>query len=161
MIKGHVLNNSSKSRHIFKRTVYPGQTVPLQDIYAVVSSKVGEDTTFVDWLKASLPPGWEVFVEEDFEEPLDVSAVTSEDLQPVEGAEDDDRESLEYAPYKVIEKLSARDVYNLRMKDNPKRVIKQISSVHKLRRALTMCRNESRKSMLATIIRHRIKELMG
>ncbi len=161
MLKGHVVNNSSKSRHIFKKTVYPGQKVPLDYIYQVVSSKVGDDVSFVDWLRSSLPPGWEIDVEEDFEVPLDPANVSVEDVRAAAEIEDDERESLEYAPMKVIDKLSARDVYNLRIKDNPKRVIKQITSVHKLRRALTMCRNDSRKSMLATIIRHRIKELVG
>lgn len=156
MIKGHVINNSGKSKHIFKRTVYPGQKVPLSHVYEVLSNKIEDDSVFVDWLKQRLPLGWELSVEEEFEEPLDPSTVTSEDLM---SPQEDDKESLEYAPVQVIENLTARDIYNLRIKDNPKRVIKQVYSVHKLRRALTLCLDDSRKSMLATIIRHRIKEL--
>jgi hypothetical protein len=159
MIKGHVVNNSGKSKHIFKKTVYPGQSVPLSHVYEVLSKKIDDDVSFIEWVRGKLPPGWELSVEEDFELPFDASAVTAEDLQPVEGDGDDGRESLEYAPMRVIDKLTARDIYNLRMKDNPKRVIKQITSVHKLRRALTMCLNDSRKSMLATILRHRIRDL--
>lgn len=164
MINGFVVNNTGRSRHIFKKTVYPGQKVPLSYVYQVVSSKVDGEDSFVDWLKSRLPPGWELDVNEEFELPIDATAVSADEVKVVEkepAAPDEDRESLEYAPLKIIDKLTARDVYNLRIKDNPKRVIKQITSVHKLRRALTLCKNDSRKSMLATIIRHRIKELTG
>lgn len=159
MIKGHVLNNSGRSKHIFKRTVYPGQRVPLSYICEIVPKKIEEDGGLIEWIKERLPPGWELSLEGEFEAPVAPSSVDSVDLLPKEPDPEEERESLEYAPLKVIDNLTAKDIYNLRMKDNPKRVIKQITSVHKLRRALTLCLNDSRKSMLATIIRHRIRSL--
>ncbi len=158
MINGFVINNSGRSKHIFKKTVYPGQSVPLSYVYEVLSKKMEDDNvSFVDWLKSILPPGWDIDIEETFELPVDVSSVKVEDVITVE----DNSPSLEFAPVKIIDKLTAKDIYSLRMKDNPKRVIKQITSVSKLRRALTSCINDPRKSMLATIIRHRIRELQG
>lgn len=173
MIKGHVLNNSGKSKHIFKQTVFPGQRVNLSAVYSLLSNKVPEDQEFVAWLQASyLPPGWELHVEEfEPEEAVNPAReiVQADKVKPppvefdfsaLEQQEDDDsRPSLEYAPEKTLDKLTAADIYNLRMKDNPKRVIKNIYSVHKLRRALTLCKADARKSMLSKIIQHRIKDL--
>lgn len=171
MVKGHIVNNTAKSRHMFKRTIYPGQSISLADVYSIFSTKQVEDVEFLEWVRDKLPIGWELKVEEDYVEPYEPSRVSSEEvLASVQGppqevhvlsGPDDDSPSLEYAPAKTLDKLTARDIYNLRIKDNPKRVIKQIDSVHKLRRALSMCKNDSRKSMLATIIRHRIKEISG
>lgn len=173
MIKGHILNNSGKSKHIFKQTVFPGQRVTLSAVYSLLSRKVPEDQDFVSWLKESyLPPGWELHVEE-FEPEIEVNPARKliqtekPKMPPVEfdfssleaDKEEDSRPSLEYAPEKVLDKLTAADIYNLRMKDNPKRVIKNIYSVHKLRRALTLCKADSRKNMLSKIIQHRIKDL--
>ena len=174
MVKGHVLNNTGKAKHIFKKTVYSGGRITLDDAYAAVASRVPEGQPFLEWLHTYLPPGWELQITEDYEEPFEPSKVKPEDVKAVtvtthdapekhllSGEDDDDSPSLEYAPAKTLDKLTARDIFNLRMKDNPKRVIKQIASVHKLRRALTLCKNDARKSMLAAIIRHRIKELNG
>src|SRR6188508_2188508 len=165
MIKGSIINNTGKPKHIFKRTVYPGQQISLEDVYSIVSTKIDKEQSFVDWLQDELPDGWEVRLSSEYSEPVDLSNVSSESLTE-NGEEDvlsgsDSDPSLEFASPKTIDKLTAKDIFNLRIKDNPKRVIKQISSVHKLRRALTLCRNDSRKNMLANILRHRIKEITG
>ncbi len=165
MIKGSIVNNTAKSRHIFKRTVYPGQRVDLMELYVNVSSSLPENVEFLQWVQERLPAGWELFVDDSYSEPVDPKKILESTVElPANKEEKDlllgeDSPSLEFAPLKVIDKLTAKDIYNLRIKDNPKRVIKQISSVHKLRRALALCKNDSRKQMLSNIIRHRIKEL--
>ena len=176
LVKGYVTNNTGRSRHIFKRTVYPGQRIPLDVIYSVVMGKVPEGTEFVDWLEQYLPSGWEVSVADDtasdvtggrkYKEVLTAIPVVVDSAPASAGAtqhadEDDDdaRPSLEYATPRVIDKMTARDIYNLRLKDNPRRIIKQINSIHKLRRALTLCKNDSRKATLIRLIQGRIREL--
>lgn len=178
MVKGSVTNNTGRSRHIFKRTIYPGQSVSLDDVYLVLGGKIPKGTSFVEWLTQYLPNGWEITVTQPekietaggrgYVETLtavpEVEQVVTSDTRAYqennEGNEDTiDHRSLEYATPRSIGKLNARDISNLRIKDNPKRILKNINSVHKLRRALTFCKNNSRKTGLARLIQRRIREL--
>jgi hypothetical protein len=176
MIKGYVTNNTGKSKHAFKRTVYPGQKVSFELVYQVFGHKAPEDKDFVPWLEDILPEGWNIVIEgvtEQFvftppvpvvvEEATTQEVVTTHPLKEtnngMESSRSEEAPSLEFAPQREIDKLTARDIYNLRLQDNPKRVIKSITSVHKLRRALTMCKNDSRKQMLARVIQRRIRDL--
>jgi len=173
MVKGYITNNTGKSRHIFKRTVYPGQQVSLEAVYKVVANKVPEGDEFIEWLERYLPSGWEVNVASDnasvmggrtYRETLTAvpTVVESEGAIPELAAHvivEDTRPSMEYATPRVIDKMTARDIYNLRLKDNPKRLLKQINSIHKLRRALAMCKNDDRKATLVRLIQGRIRQL--
>lgn len=177
MIKGYVINNTGRSRHIFQRTVYPGQKVELSDVYELTSSKVPEGTSFEDWLTSYLPQGWELSVVQTevadttggrmYKETLtaaptvtdsapspevaafETDAVSTEDVAP----------SKEYLTPKAINKMTAKDIYDLRIKDNPKRILQNVTSVHKLRRALTLCKNDNRKAVLLRLIQGRIRTL--
>jgi len=168
MIKGHIINNTGRSRHIFKRTVYPGQKVSLEDVYFLVKDKFSDSSGFMEWLEERLPEGWEVFVAPQAEnsavggrmyKEVLTAVPTVENAPADEDAVVDSRASLEYITPKAIDKLTARDIYRLRLKDNPKRIIKQITSIHKLRRALALCKNDSRKATLTRLIQGRIREL--
>lgn len=168
MVKGYIQNNTGKAKHIFKRTIFPGQKIELPALFKTIEKNLGEGESFIDYLQLRLPDGWELQVDEEEvdskvyvrtqPEKSKASIVPVDERHILSGPEDDSP-SLEYAPHHKLEKLTARDLYNLRMKDNPKRIIKSIDSVHKLRRALAMCKNDARKSMLANIIRRRIREL--
>lgn len=177
MIKGYVVNNTGRSKHIFQRTVYPGGKVELEDVYRLVGSKVPDGTRFEDWIKGSLPKGWELSVSQP--EPEDVTGgrkyketltavpvvapeVSTEEAAPIEEdvvSTEDLPPSKEYLTPKQISKLTANDIYDLRLKDNPKRILKNINSVHKLRRALTLCKNDNRKVVLHRLIQGRIRQL--
>lgn len=181
MEKGYVVNNTGRSRHIFKRTVYPGQKVDLQQVYDVLKRKVPSDSSFLDWLEGYLPSGWEVSVPEGaaisggrlYKETLTAVPVVSDssslNAESELGGlkETNDGQSVvesipvswQYARPQDIDKMTAKDIYSLRMKDNPKRVIKNIFSIHKLRRALTLCKNDSRKAVLTRLIQGRIRKL--
>lgn len=170
MIQGYIINNTGKSKHIFKRTIYPGQKVSFSQIYASLGHSIPDDGNFVDWVSGRLPDGWEISVIEDnkssitderpYREVLTaIPEVVSGDNPDFDAAEEDDVPSLQYATPKAIDKLTARDIYNLRMKDNPKRVLKNVNSIHKLRRALSMCKSDSRKAVLTRLIQGRIREL--
>ena len=170
MVEGYVKNNTGRSRHIFKKTVYPGQIVSLGHIKELLGSKVPEGASFIAWLEQYLPEGWEISVPKrtrdtggrQYKEVLTAVPTVVENSEEASehiDEEEDDSPSKEYATPRAIDKMTSRDIYNLRLKDNPKRVLKHVNSIHKLRRALTMCKNDSRKSVLQRLIQQRIREL--
>ena len=57
-------------------------------------------------------------------------------------------------------KLTARDISELKIKDDPKRIIRTINSKTKLRRALTLCKGRAGKETLLKYIHERISELL-
>lgn len=168
MIKGYITNNTGHSRHIFQRTIYPGGTVMIEDIYGLLANKVPEGQKFETWLKGKLPEGWEVSVHEELK-PLQPEEVTlngqemfKEVLTAVPVVVDVPKKveiSKEFSTPRQIDKMSAKDIYDLRLKDNPKRILKNVFSIHKLRRALALCKNDNRKTMLERILKGRIREL--
>jgi len=169
MVKGYIVNNTGRSKHIFKKTVYPGQTVSIERAYNMVGSKVPEGNSFIEWLEEYLPEGWEVNVVKQemsdatggrmYKETLTAIPVVEEAKEEASEKTVSDAPSLEYSTPRAISKMSARDIYNLRIKDNPRRLLKNINSIHKLRRALSLCKNDSRKETLSRLIKGRIKEL--
>lgn len=177
MVKGYAVNRTGRSKHIFKRTVYPGQKVELEYIHKLVGKKVPAGTMFVEWLKDTyLPKGWEVDEPEPedtgdcqkFKETLTaipiVAPATSSNydnvFKEVNAVSDPVRmPSKEYLTPKVISNMKAKDIYDLQLKDNPKRILRNVNSIHKLRRALTLCKNDNRKETLRRLIQGRIREL--
>ena len=175
MVKGFVVNNTGRSRHIFKRTVFPGQQVDLEYVYQLVGSKVPEGTKFEDWLEEYLPKGWELNVvspetasavggrmykETLVAEPVAVSSGAMEESTVVAFEADvEDAPSREFSTPKAISKMTAKDIYELRIKDNPKRILSNVNSIHKLRRALTLCKSDNRKAVLLRLIQGRIRQL--
>lgn len=175
MVKGFVVNNTGRSKHIFKRTVYPGQKVELEHIYKLVGKKVPDGAKFVDWLEDTyLPKGWdldapepEVAAEENnihFKETITAVPVVAPATQNTESAMLREEAvvtspSKEYMTPKAIGNMKAKDIYDLQLKDNPKRILKNVNSIHKLRRALTLCKRDGRKETLQRLIQGRIREL--
>lgn len=188
MFVGYVLNNSGRPRHIFKRRVPPGQKVEFSDIYSLYGDKVPSSAEFVNWLRSSiLPPGWEIVIVEEIADVADVEEIPVKaengmyrevlEAAPIVSSNkergtttvnktevdtfDPEGPSLEYATPARVDKLTARDIYNLRIKDNPKRIIGMINSIYKLRRALTLCNQDGRKDMISKMIRKRVKDLQN
>lgn len=160
MITGIVLNNTGKSKHIFKRTVFPGHSVDLAEVYNLLSSKVPDGCSFISWLQDYVPDGWEVHGEEVQEESGELTETSGQGSKYVKEEEkESDSPSLQYISSKKISELSAKDIHDLRVKDNPRRIINEIDSVTKLRRALTLCNKSSRKDVLSKIIKARINKL--
>jgi len=150
MIKGYVINEG-RGKHIFKRAVFPGMKVPLQDLYDMYKSvyKGKFDIGFLEWLEQTKIPkncGFDIVVEEvgedtSFEDKLkDVEKVVEEKLP-------------------VPNKLTAAQIADLKIKDNPKVIIQQVMSPHKLRRALTLCKGRKGKETLLKYIKVRLTEL--
>jgi hypothetical protein len=181
MVTGYVVNNTGRSKHIFKRTVYPGQRVELDYIYKLVGAKVPDGAKFVDWLRDTyLPKDWEVDAEVEpemaaidvdgrqFKETLTAVPVVATATENTENgmlrevnavSTPPQTASKEYMTPKAIGDMKAKDIYDLQLKDNPKRILKNVNSIHKLRRALTLCKRDSRKETLQRLIQGRIRQL--
>lgn len=162
MIKGCVRNQTGRYKHIYKRTFGPGQEIDISDLYDMYGSKYGGelDLGFLRWIEDNkLPNGFNLVVDEYDEEVVSVveeeienKNVMEESFQPAE--------KISSRPRRVIpNKLTSDEIANLKIKDDPKKVISQVSSIHKLRRALTACKGQKGKQTLMKYIRYRIDEL--
>jgi len=188
-VKGYVINNTESSKHIFKRKVVPGDKVDLEYLKIIFKNYLPEDKSIEEWLKTKyLPEGWDVVITEETQEspeavqPVKVilnekevykefltarPVVEAEGYGETQTIEEPDGvntslfDNLAYASPNVLRNLSARQIYNLRLQDDPKRAIKEIDSVHKLRRALTFCKKDGRKEMLIKLIKRRIDDIVN
>lgn len=151
MIRGYIVNNSGRHKHIFKHRFGPGMRLDLEEVYAVYKRqyKGNFDEKFLEWFKKhKLPSGddFELVIESIYEGPY------YEEIPKV-----NERDKINE---KHPSELTSTEIANLRIKDDPKEKLKYITSIHKLRRALTRCRKSKGKEMLAGMIKARIKELM-
>lgn len=151
MIEGYVINNAGRSKYIFKQHVGPGSRIPLKEMYRKYQYKYkGEfDVDFLNWLEENKVPDDFDIVVEHIEESV-TEEVQEEDVDKIKALPSN---SFDY------DKITHTEIADLKMKDNPKKVIALVDSVHKLRRALTICNNRKGKSTLIKIIKKRIEEL--
>lgn len=152
MVIGHVINNTGRAKHVFKRNVQPGMKISLESLYEHYKYKYqGEfDAAFLDWLdtnKISKMDGFEIVVKGMNDPEPDQPAHSSEKSKPKE------------KKLPIPGNLTAREIADLKMKDKPKKVLQGVMSVHKLRRALTGCKNRPGKETLSKLIKERITEL--
>lgn len=152
MVIGHVINNTGRAKHAFKRNVQPGMKIPLKSLYKHYKYKYqGEfDAAFLDWLdknKISKMDGFEIVVKDIDEPEKDQPVNTPEKSKPKE------------KKLPIPGNLTAREIADLKMKDKPKKILQGVMSIHKLRRALTACKNRPGKETLSKLIKERITEL--
>jgi pyocin large subunit-like protein len=161
MIDGYVVNNSGRFRHIFKTNVSPGMRIQLEALYVMYKDRYegNFDLKFLEWLQQTKVPegcGFDIVVNSvDESKPVEnktaivMAAPASEEEEPfVQGK-------------MPIGKITARQIAGLKTKDNPKSIIGEVSSIHKLRRALTMTKDRAGKETLTRYIRDRISELQS
>jgi hypothetical protein len=107
------------------------------------SNKIPEDSGFDIVVNA--------FVEQEPDVPISDGPIAFDDAAGDEG---------DFIKGKMpIGKITARQISGLKTKDNPKAIISEIQSIHKLRRALTMTKDRAGKETLTRYIRDRISEL--
>lgn len=157
-LKGYVVNNSGRGKHRFKQNVAPGARIPLETLYEIYKSQYSGSFSlaFIRWLES------EKFVEGDgFSLVLtEVNEEIQEPVTTVSDVEDPGQLSVSEDLSKILpNNLTAKQLSELKIKDNPRKVIKSIMSVHKLRRALTLCKGRAGKETLLRLIRDRIAEL--
>jgi len=171
-MEGYIVNNSGKPYFIFKRKFPMGHRLYLADLWKAYQKKVCAalekeevaEPAFVKWLEENnyMKDGF-VYHEGSAEvsAPGDVIAATSAEVKET-GASADGRlvkPSLEHAPRGIIEKLTYREVADLRVCDNPRKLVSEITNLSKLRRAYTIVRSAARKRHLEKVLRERIQDL--
>lgn len=149
MIKGYVVNNSGRSKHIFKMNIGPGIEVSLDRIYDTYKDKYrGKfDTDFLKWFKKNKLPkdgGFEIIVDDILDEEDGRSIIEKE---------------AEVVQKKHPSELTSTEISNLKVRDRPKEKLKYVTSIYKLRRALGKCKHKRGKDFLVDLIHDRIKEI--
>jgi len=170
-MEGFIVNNCGKPKYIFKRNFPVGHRIYLSDLWKMYKVKVGNalnkevvsEDEFVAWLtdNSYMKQGFVYY-------PGEKASFTGEVLEVTDSASDETgahadgrlvKPSLAEARAGVIEKLTYSEIANLRIVDNPRRIIESITNLHKLRRAYTTVRQMSRKGHLQKILRDRIQDL--
>jgi hypothetical protein len=170
-MEGYILNNSGATIHIFKTKFLAGDKIRLEKIWPLYETRARKDLgkknvseeEFVAWLEANhyMQPGFVYNSAKEQTVPVDILVSTSPEIAE-EGASADGRlvrPPLADATTAVIDKLTWRDIADLRVVDDPKKIINGINNRSKLRRAYTACRGKARKQHLENILRARIQEL--
>jgi hypothetical protein len=183
-MEGYIVNNSGKTVHIFKRKFPAGHKVELYDIWPQYKDKVCRElgkksiteNEFIKWLEDNsyMMDGFEYYatiekVKKEKVVTVETASEIGEIIESTEATIPEDlgeqsdgqlvKPSLSSAKPGVIDKLTYKDIADLRVIDDPKKIVYGINNVHKLRRAYTLVRNMPRKSMLEKILRERIQEL--
>ncbi len=171
-MEGYIINNGSKSKHIFKRKFPVGHKIFLKDIWNLYEKKVCKATgseapsaeDFVGWLKQNnlIFPGFLIEFPEKATADMQLKEVTSSKVPEDKGPEDNGRAnkpSLAGIRSGVIDKLTYKDIAELRMTDKPKDIIAHINNISKLRRSYQVVRNTPNKRQLERMIRNRLQEL--
>lgn len=174
-MEGYIINNSSHPVYVFKRKLPAGHKILLSDVWNLYKDRVlteaGKvaisESEFVKWLedKQLMKEGFEYhpgYKEQGSSGEIMMStpAVNQgemEGLLPADGRML--RPSLAKAPQSIIDKLTWRDVANLRIIDDPERIICSINNVSKLRRAYTATRQMPQRNRVQKILRDRLSEL--
>jgi hypothetical protein len=165
MVEGFVVNNSGRFRHIFKMNISPGSKISFSALWEIYKGKCGcdFDHRFLEWLKENKIPdgsGFD-FVVESINKVVDDSQI-GESNETLDEDTSDVAEDAEgdYIPGKTsVSKITARQIAGLKTRDNPRSVINQVLSIHKLRRALTLTKDRAGKETLTRLIRNRIDHL--
>jgi hypothetical protein len=160
MIKGYVLNNSGKGSHIFKMGVSPGMKIPLETLYNLYKKVYNGafDVNFLEWLQNNKIPngkGFEIVIEDvsiDVGCPVCAESISNKEEEKILAPEE---KSVKVLP----SKMSARQIADLKVKDNPKIVLQEVRSIHKLRRAYSLCKGRPGKETLIKLIKERMDEL--
>ena len=153
MINGYVINNLGRGKHIFKQSVSPGAKVSLENLYVMYKKSYGGrfDLDFLEWLENKKIPkgcGFDIIVKE----------INKTEEEVVEDNVDNE-DTVKVGNNIVPSKLSAKQISELKIKDGPKKIISEVTSKHKLRRALTLCKKMAGKETLVKYIYDRINVL--
>ena len=152
-MKGYVKNKTPVWRHAFKRSVGPGQQIPLDDLFEQYGVKhdLKPDKSFVNWLtqvKLKDSNLWEIHYEdENSPEPIEV-------VEPV-----DKPISRVNMTSPILRKdLKVSDIVNMPVRQ-ARADLKKITDLDLLKYALNEARQLSNRDTLCIMLRRRCQEL--
>jgi hypothetical protein len=161
-MNGYVKNKSVTWMHAMKRSIGPGTTVSLDELYEQYGTKhdlaTGEE--FAHWLRCVKLPNrdvWDIVFNEDSQESTEIKEEPKvEQKAPItELAEEDPTKNT---TIQEIRKMTVKDVVNLSVR-KARDVVPNIMDSHLLRYALQEANPLTGKDSLCRILRKRIQEL--
>ncbi len=162
-MNGYVRNKSYMWTHAMKRSIRPGEKIPLDTIYAQYGVKHGlaEGEEFVNWLrniKLKNEDMWEIVFSGDSldlvdelkeEKPQTIEPKVEENIDPYEGKDEITAK---------IKDLTVKDVTELSVRKG-REVLPRIMDPNLLRYALQQANQLAGKDSLCRMLRKRIQEL--
>jgi len=152
-MKGYVKNKTPVWRHAFKRSVGPGQQIPLDDLFEQYGVKhdLKPDKSFVNWLtqvKLKDSNLWEIHYEDE-NSPESIEAVEPVD-KPI---------SRVNMTSPILRKdLKVSDIVNMPVRQ-ARADLKKITDLDLLKYALNEARQLSNRDTLCIMLRRRCQEL--
>jgi hypothetical protein len=152
-MKGYVKNKTPVWRHAFKRSVGPGQQIPLDDLFEQYGVKhdLKPDKSFVNWLtqvKLKDSNLWEIHYEdENSPEPIEV-------VEPV----DKPISRVDMTSPILRKDLKVSDIVNMPVRQ-ARADLKKITDLDLLKYALNEARQLSNRDTLCIMLRRRCQEL--
>jgi hypothetical protein len=154
-MNGYVKNMTHLWAHTMKRTIGPGSTVPLNELYEQYGEKHGleDGEEFINWLrnvKLRDSSKWQIFKEDDtvYEEEVNIS-INKPNTEKFK----------EYVPPVVsTTDMSVEGLVELSVR-KAREIVPKISDVQLLKYAENIAKQRANKDSLRLILLRRIKEL--
>ena len=149
-MKGYVVNISTIHMHVMKRSVRPGQKIPLKDLYAQYGKKndISKGIDFVEWLKAIKlkdTTKWRIVLDD---EPV---AFKKDKVLELDSAVDN------VAPL-VATKIEVMDIVNLSVR-KARDFLPKVTDLKLLKYAFQEANQLAGKDSLCNLLRKRIKDV--
>jgi len=156
-MEGYVKNNSPTWRHALKRSVGPGEKIPLDDLYEQygIKHEIEKGEPFVVWLrkvKLRNDDIWEIKYRDVESESISGSENTS-----IQTGKDEATKSKQSTPF-VQSQLEPEELARLSVR-KARNVIPKLTDQKILKYALNMASQLSNKDTLCRMLRKRIQEL--
>lgn len=153
-MNGYVMNISAMWMHVMKRSVAPGNKIPLDELYEQYGKKhdLKEGKDFVEWLGAVKLRDklmWKIVYGDELEEIAKNDAVS--DIQTSQVIE-------KTIPAQDINKMTVKEVVMLSVRQG-REVLPKITDLKLLKYAFQEANQLAGKDSLCNIIRKRIKDL--
>ena len=153
-MNGYVMNISAMWMHVMKRSVAPGNKIPLDELYEQYGKKhdLKEGKDFVEWLEAVKLRDklmWKIVYGDELEEIAKNDAVS--DIQTSQVIE-------KTIPAQDINKMTIQEVVMLSVRQG-REVLPKITDLKLLKYAFQEANQLAGKDSLCNIIRKRIKDL--
>lgn len=150
-MNGYVMNISTMWMHVMKRSVAPGNKIPLDELYEQYGKKhdIKEGDAFVAWLKMVKVKDtqvWKIVYGEELEK------VTEDVVSDVRIVEEDK------TPTQSIRKMTVQDVVELSVRKG-REILPKITDLKLLKYAFQEANQLAGKDSLCNVIRKRIKDL--
>lgn len=155
-MNGYVVNKSPLWAHAMKRSIGPGQKVPLDELYDQYGKKHGltKGEEFVEWLKTVKlrdKQKWDVIIDTPSNGSQKTEEKTEKEIQK-------DLKTITTADQVSPKKMTVQDVTSLSVR-KAREVLPEISDVKLLRYAHQQANQLANKDSLCRLLRKRIGEL--